>query len=343
MPTANRSLWSRLCTAPNILPSGAVGLSMGCLLLVALGEALAFQAGPNIVPRLKPSEAAETEAQAHLRVDTALALIPAHVTTNYGTPVTDLTKENFHIYEDGVEQNITYFTQEDAPVSVGLVFDVSGSMSNKMAKALEAATSLLSTANSQDEFFLVEFNDRPKLTVPMTPDTDDVYRRMQKTKPYGRTSLFDAVNLALEHMKRAHNSRKALVVLSDGGDNCSRHTFTQIRSILLESDVQVYAMGIFDPEDTPKRSREEVNGPQLLADLALESGGRHFPVNNLDDLPGIAKQIGLELRNQYLLGYSPSNEARDGKYRRVKLQLVHTERPAPLRVFYRTGYYALTK
>ena len=277
--------------------------------------------------------------EARLRVDSALALIPVHVTTADGTTVTNLARDNFQIFEDGIEQNITHFSKDDAPVSIGLVFDTSGSMNTKMHKSAEAAATFFKTANADDEFFLVEFNDRPKLTVAFTPDSDEVYRRILHTKPFGRTSLLDAIHLAMVQMKNAHNLRKAIVILSDGGDNRSRFTAHEVKNDLLESDVQLYAMGIFDLDDLHKHPIEEQNGPILLADLAEQTGGQMFTVERLDDLESVSERISRELRNQYLLGYSPADTTRDGKYRRVKVKL-NAPDLANLRTYFRHGYYA---
>jgi VWFA-related protein len=308
-----------------------------CLILLSLVYAQA-----NIVPHPRRAPAAQGDIRAHLRVDAALAVIPVHVTNAMGTPVNGLSKEDFRLFENGVEQAISYFATEDAPLSLGLLFDASGSMQNKMAKSIEAAAELFKVSNVQDEFFLVEFNDRPKLPVPFTSDVDELYRRMVRTRPFGRTSLYDAVHLALGQMKKARNPRKALVILSDGGDNRSRHTFQEIRNLLLETDVQVYALGMFDTDDAPNRPREELNGPHVLDELTEESGGRHYRVSNSNELPEIAAQIGLELRSQYVLGYSPRDDARDGKYRRVSVRVDNSGAPR-LRVDYRRGYFAPTE
>jgi VWFA-related protein len=213
-------------------------------------------------------------------------------------------------------------------------------MQNKMQKSSEAAAAFFRTAGGEDEFFLVKFSGRAKLTVPFTPDSGELYREIVHTRPFGQTSLLDAVHLALAQMKRARNLRKALVIVSDGGDNWSRHTVRQVKSVLIESDVQIYAMGIFDSNYFVKHSREERRGPQLLSELADQSGGRHFPVDNLDDLPAIASRIGRELRDQYVLGYYSSNGARDGKYRQIKLNIAAPTGSSLLRAYYRQGYYA---
>src|SRR5690349_3812369 len=193
----------------------------------------------TIVPRAarEPARRSDAVPRADIRVDSSLVLIPAHVTTAGGTSVTTLTKENFHLFEDGVEQNITTFAKDDAPISIGLLFDASGSMQKKMQKSSEAAAAFFKTANSEVEFFLVEFNERPKLSVPFTPDSGEIYKRISHTRPFARTSLLDAIHMAMEQMKFARNLRKAIVILSDGGDNSSRYTVRQIKSAMLESDV----------------------------------------------------------------------------------------------------------
>jgi Ca-activated chloride channel family protein len=315
--------------------------------ILACSPCWAFQApgvdtAVSILPRLRPaiSSGQAIFPKADIRVDSSLVLVPAQVTNVIGTPITDLHKEDFKVFEDGVEQPITNFSLEDAPLSIGLLFDNSGSMRNKIKKATEAAAAFFKTANPQDEFFLVEFSDRPKLTVPFTFGPDEVYDRIAHAKPFGRTSLLDAIHMAMGEMKHALNARKALIIVSDGGDNRSRHTAREIKSAILESDLEVYAMGIFDPDDMPKHSLEEQNGPQLLEDLADQSGGREYPVTRLDDLPSISARIGNQLRNQYLLGYTPTNSERDGKYRIINVRVTSQAEIPDLRVYYRHGYYS---
>jgi VWFA-related protein len=266
--------------------------------------------------------------------------VSAQVTNVLGAPVTGLQKEDFQVFEDGVEQPITNFAREDAPLSIGLLFDISGSMRNKIKKATEAAAAFFKTSNPQDEFFLIEFSDRPKLTVPFTSEPDEVSDRIARTKPFGRTALLDAIHMAMSEMKHARNNRKALLIVSDGGDNRSRHTEREIKNAMLESDLQVYAMGIFDPDETPKHSFEEQNGPKLLEALADQSGGREFPVTKLDDLPSISARIGNQLRNQYLLGYTPIRTERDGKYRIIRVKVTPRAVIPDLRIYYRHGYYS---
>jgi VWFA-related protein len=330
----------------------ALCLSFVCLL--GWSPARAFQNGAvvgplegpiSVRPDVRAASVIDTEShEAHLRVDASLVLIPVQISTPMGEPVTDLAKENFRVFEDGVEQKISHFAKDDAPISIGIVFDSSGSMQNKMRKSLEAASTFFKTANPGDEFFLVDFNERPKLAVGFTTDSGELYRRISHTRPFGRTSLFDAIDLAVRQMKKAKNERKAIVIVSDGGDNRSRLTYHAVKNLMLEAGVLLYSMGIFDPSDSPKLPREEREGPGLLDDLTEITGGRNYRVDNLDDLPGISARIGLQLRNQYVIGYTPANDGRDGKYRRVKLAVVHPEGVETgneaLRVQYRTGYYA---
>ncbi len=268
-----------------------------------------------------------------------MVLIPAQVTTGYGASVTDLARDNFHVSEDNVEQKITYFAKDDAPISIGVLLDTSGSMRNKMHRSSEAAATFFQTANPQDEFFLIEFNDRPKLTVPFTNDPGELYRHVLHAHPFGRTSLLDAVHMASLQMKHARNSRKAILIVSDGGDNRSRFTPRQVQSDVLESDMQTYAIGIFEPDATRKLTAEELHGPDLLEELAEATGGRHYRVDDIDQLASVAARVSTDLRNQYLLGYTSTNAERDGKYRQVQVS-VTANGAVKLRTYYRRGYYA---
>lgn len=320
------------------LPAVCVAGILACSSLFA--QAPGDYAVVNIAPRPRPvpSEDAERERPL-LRVDSSLVLIPAHVTNALGASVTGLNRESFRVFEDGAEQAVRAFFTEDAPLSIGILFDDSGSMQSKMKKAAEAADTFFREANPQDEYFLVRFNDRARLVVPFTSEPAEVYKRIRAMRPFGRTSLLDAVYLALQQMKHARYSRKALVIVSDGGDNWSRHSRGEVIDAVLESDVQIYAMGIFGANLNGSAPLEERNGPRLLDELSAQSGGRHFPVRSLDDLPSISERISRDLHSQYLLGYMSTNKACDGKYRQVKVKLEVPDRQ-DLRISYRRGYYA---
>ncbi|HWF08752.1 MAG TPA: VWA domain-containing protein [Bryobacteraceae bacterium] len=292
-----------------------------------------------ITPRLTVSASARSEPTAVLRTDASLVIIPTWVTTANGASVTTLGRENFRLSDENADQQISYFAKDDAPLSIGLLFDASGSMRDKMEKASEAVAEFFKTADTEDEFFLVEFNDRAKLSIPFTRDSGAISSRIGRMKPFGRTALFDAIDIAMKQMKKARHSRKAIVIISDGGDNWSRHTEREIRRALVESDVQLYAMGIFDRIINAKSPAETRKGPALLEELAAQTGGREYPVDNLNDLPVISARIGTDLRNEYLLGYYTGG-SRDGKYHHVRVTLAVPPSAVPLRANYRKGYYA---
>jgi len=306
-------------------------------------ESVADNAQVNIVPRIKPTEAAAPLPKANIRIDTNIVLIPVTVTDPLNRFVTGLDQDVFDILEDNVKQKIVSFGSEDAPLSVGIVFDTSGSMGPKLEKSRQSVTEFFKTANPEDEAFLVEFNDRPELVTPLTHNLEEIQNRLTFTQSKGRTALLDGVLLALRTMKKAHNPRKALIVISDGGDNSSRYTESELKAFVKEADVQIYAIGIYEPASSRGRTSEELAGPGLLTDISEPTGGRHFVVENLNELPDVAAKIGIELRNQYVLGYSPSNTARDGKYRKVKVKINQPRGLPQLHPFWRTGYYAPTQ
>jgi Ca-activated chloride channel family protein len=254
--------------------------------------------------------------------------------------VLGLQKENFHLFEDGVEQTVAHFSGEDAPLSVGVLFDESGSMDYKIRTSREAAAQLLRALNKDDEAFLVEFSDAAKVSIGFTNHIEEIQNALKDAQAGGLTAMLDAINNALLEMKKAKNSRKAIVIVSDGGDNKSHYTPAQIEALVREADVQIYAMGVFDPVFF-SLSPEEISGPRLLSEIATQTGGRAFAAAAPSDLPSVATRIAVELRNQYVLGYYPSNRARDGKYRKVKVKI--SEPPglgSPLKVHWRLGYYA---
>lgn len=305
--------------------------------------------GPvGITPRTRNTPEQEAEdilgRRADLRIDTTLVQIPVSVTlAQSGKVLTGLAVDNFELEEDGDEQEIISFFSGDAPLSVGVVFDASGSMGAKLSRSRQAVAQFLRTANPEDEFFLVQFNDRPEMSVSFTPDSEEILNRLSFVQSKGRTALLDGIYLAMNEMKKARNGRKAILVISDGGDNSSRYTENEVKNAVREADVQMYAIGIFEAYGARGRTPEEIMGPGLLTELTEQTGGRHFAVQNLAELPDVAAKIGLELRNQYILGYRPTNDARDGKYRKVEVKLVNTRGLPRLRARARRGYYAPTE
>ncbi|MBI3279760.1 MAG: VWA domain-containing protein [Acidobacteria bacterium] len=294
----------------------------------------------SIEPRVRPTPESRTSREPSLRVDTTVVLINVTVTDPLNRFVTGLDKEHFKLFEDKAEQTIGYFSSEDAPLSVGLVFDASGSMGSKLSKSRQAAVQFFKLANPEDEFFLIQFNDKPELMVPFTTNTEEIQNRLTFTQSKGKTALLDGVYMALNLMKKAHNPRKAILILSDGGDNSSRYTESEIKNLIREADVQVYAIGIYEPLAGRGRTAEELAGPGLLSEIAEQTGGRHFPVENPNELPDVAAKIGIVLRNQYVLGYTPTNLVKDGKYRKVQVKLQQPKGLPLLKAFHRLGYYA---
>lgn len=320
-------------------------MRFGALLALALLTILPRLTAQDaaITPRVRPPAADDAESildrRADLRIDTTEVRIPVSVTHQQsGKVVTGLDVTNFELFEDKVKQEILSMTSEDAPVSVGVVFDASGSMGSKLSKSRQAVSQFVRTANPSDEFFLVQFNDRAVLTVPFTAETEDIMNRLAFVQSKGATALLDGVYLAMNEMKKARNARKAILIISDGGDNSSRYTESEVRNAVREADVQIYAIGIFEPGGAG--TTEERMGPGLLGELTEQTGGRHFPIQNLGELPDVAEKIGLELRNEYVIGYRPKNETRDGKYRKVEVKLVKVDKLPKLKSRSRGGYYA---
>jgi Ca-activated chloride channel homolog len=272
-----------------------------------------------------------------IRMNVDMVLVPVTVTDPLNRLVTGLEKEDFQLYENNGEQKIASFASEDAPVSIGIIFDLSGSMTSKLVRAREAILQFIKTANPQDEFFVIGFNDRPELIEDFTSSVEDIQARLATVRAGRRTALLDAIYYGISKMKDAHHERKALLVVSDGGDNRSRYTEGEMRAAVREADVEIYSIGIFDPyAPTP----EERTGPQLLDDISSATGGRLFRVDDVDEMSDIAEKISTELRNQYVIGYKPGDLTRDGKWRKVKVKVNPPPGLPPLTVYARTGYYA---
>jgi Ca-activated chloride channel homolog len=266
-----------------------------------------------------------------------LVLVPVTVTDPMNRLVTGLDKENFLVFEGKEQQEVRHFSAEDAPISLGVIFDMSGSMSSKIERAREAVGEFFKTANPQDEFFLVTFADKPEEVSDFTQSVDDLQGKLVFTVPKGRTALLDAIYLGVSKMREAKYPKKALLIISDGGDNHSRYTEGEIKSLVKEADVMIYSIGIYDHYF---QTEEERLGPALLSDVSDLSGGRSFTIDNPNDLADVATKIGIELRNQYVLGYRPKNPGHDGKWHKIKVKLQPPKGLPPLHVYARTGYYA---
>src|SRR6266481_4516811 len=274
----------------------------------------------------------------HMNVD--LALVNVTVTDPYNRIVTGLEADNFRIFEDKIEQEVVNFSSEDVPISIGVILDLSGSMANKLDKAKEATFQFLKGANPQDEVFLVGFNEHAEVLSPFTNNVESLQARLLSASAKGRTALLDAIYLGLSQMQGAQYGKRALLIISDGGDNSSRFSERDIKRRLREADTQLYSIGIFERFEYRNRTPEELNGPSLLSEITELSGGRSFTVENQNDLPDIAAKIGTELRNQYVLGYRPSNKAHDARWRKIKIKLRTPKGLPPLTAYSKTGYYA---
>jgi Ca-activated chloride channel family protein len=274
---------------------------------------------------------------AAIKVNVDLVLVPVSVTDPMNRLVTGLERENFAVFDNNQQQTIKSFATEDAPLSIGIVFDLSGSMESKFVRARKALSEFLRTCNPQDEFFVVGFNDRPGVLVDYTSDVEDVEARMVMLRPEHRTALIDAMYLAVNKLKQAKYDRKALLVISDGGDNRSRYTEGELKRVVREGDVQIFSIGIFDAYAP---TEEEQNGPLLLNDVCESTGGRLFKVMDIQDLSDIAERISEELRDEYVLGYTPTDRKRDGSWRKLKVRLMPPAGLPVLTEHSREGYYA---
>ena len=299
----------------------------------------------HIKPRVAPKPANSDEIKesgfaSHerpMKVSVDLVLVPVTITDPMNRLVTGLDRDNFAVFEGKNQQEIRSFSSEDAPVSLGVIFDMSGSMSSKIERAREAVVEFFKTANPQDEFFMITFADKPEEVTDFTSSIEDIQGKLVYTVPKGRTALLDAIYLGVSKMRHAKYAKKAMLIISDGGDNHSRYTEGEIKSMVKEADVLIYAVGIYDHYFP---TEEEKLGPALLSEVTELTGGRAFTIDNPNDLSDVATKIGIELRNQYLLGYRPTNPTRDGKWRKIKVKLLPPKGLPPLRVYAKTGYYA---
>jgi Ca-activated chloride channel family protein len=279
-------------------------------------------------------------ASDQFRADANVVLINATVLNRHDRPVRGLAPNDFRIYEDKAEQRIAYFSEEETPLSLAVVFDVSGSMDAKMAGMRSALDAVLQTANPQDEFSLITFADRPEVAVGWTTNPEEIQNRLLQASAHGETSLLDALGTGLAYITKARNARRAIVVFSDGGDNHSRLTERQIIGSLEESGVQIYAIDSFDSLAFLSRSPEVFAGPDLLERLSDHAGGRYFQVDGKPEVAAAAEQISRELRSQYLIGYVPLGGANDGRFHHVRVQVRRDAGTAKVTVFWRKGYRA---
>jgi VWFA-related protein len=279
---------------------------------------------PNLIP--KPVTSLRSAAP-NLRVDLKMVLIPVSVTDAADRPITDLPRTSFRILEDDVEQSIASFAQEDAPISLGLLFDSSGSMKGRLDASVESLKLLFQTTTRGDEFSLVQFADNARLLCPFTPNPDNIFQSLGQVQARGWTALLDAIALGAHQMKSAKNESRVLLILSDGNDNNSRFTEREVRNMVLESNLRIYGIGLF-------------HRPRLLQQLANETGGKVLIAQNLGELPDIVDRLSRDVRTQYMIGYSSTNPVNDGKYRKIRVVLNPPAGQSDLQASWRRGYYA---
>jgi Ca-activated chloride channel family protein len=285
---------------------------------------------------LLPSPQAAVQSRTPVKIDIDLVLVNASVTDADGRAVLGLDKDHFRIWEDKVQQEIRYFSTDELPASVGVVFDVSSSMADKLSVARNAVDKFLEAGSPEDEYALIEFNNRPKEIEPFTSDIVAFRNRLALVSAQGSTALYDAVYLGIEKLRKAHNPRKALLLVTDGEDNHSRYSFEDVKNLAMESDVQLFAIGIAGfPIPTATKGRK--SGRAVLQELVDLTGGQVFFTTNTALLGDICAKISENLRNEYLIGYSSTNGIRNGKWRNLRLKV---DPPSHTSIHARKGYFA---
>lgn len=318
-------------------------LSLAFTLFVAPGflaaqeqKPAAPQAEQTPTPQQQGREVGETEI-----VNTDLITLTVTVTDTYGRYVSGLDQKAFKVFEDKIEQEIEYFSDDDAPVSVGVIFDVSGSMSgDKIRKAREALSRFIQTSHDADEYFLIAFNSRAQLLLDKTRDGDAVLNKLTFVETRSNTALYDACYLGVEKVSRGTHPKRALLLISDGQDNNSRYNFSEVRRLLKESDVVLYSIGILGGNDPG--SSLGMEGQSILDELSAVSGGKAFFPNTAAEMDELFERIALELRHQYSIGYRPKNFKNDGKWHKLKVKVTPPRGLPRLFVRSREGYYAIT-
>lgn len=302
---------------------------------------------PHIAPRHDPAITAYAAGGASIsalrpkpmRVDVNLVLVPVTVVDSMNRPVVDLPQQNFSLLEGGVPQTIQYFSREDAPISVALVLDFSGSMVNKIEYEREAVEKFFENANPEDDYTVITVSDRPNLVAESSRSSEAIESALATIQPHGMTALYDSIYLGVNKLRTARYKRRAMVIVSDGGDNRSRYNLKEIKSVLAEADVLTYSIGIFDDIPIPLfKTIEERMGRKWLEEVTRVSGGRNIPADDRKQIPEIAALISRELRTQYVLGYRPTDPNYDGKWRKIAVKL--GENPGHMRVHFKEGYVA---
>ena len=294
----------------------------------------------HIVPRPEPHRSPLGMPLAErLKVDVEMVLVPVTVTDTQNHPVVDLEESNFKLYEGETEKKIQYFSSEDEPLSIGILVDLSSSMGNKIDSVREAVAEFFNNANPGDDYFVITFADKPKVLADTTQSFERIRAALGAAEPKGNTALADALYMGMAKLRKARYSRKALLVISDGGDNNSRHSLRQIKKIARESDIQIYAIDICDaPTILLTEKLEQRFGRQWLTQVTESTGGRTIALDNPAGIPEAAARASRELRNQYVLGYRPPPATENHKFRKIRVRVSRSDSFLPLQVYYRRGY-----
>jgi Ca-activated chloride channel family protein len=267
---------------------------------------------------------------------TELVNVPVTVTDPGGRFVTGLEQGNFEVYEDKVKQTVQFFSDSDQPVSIGIIFDISGSMKSRINRAHEALMKFVDASHDEDDFFLVAFNSGAKVIKDFTTDGKGIANALTLVEPKGSTALYDAAYIGVEKVRQGRHNRKAIIIISDGQDNSSRYTYSELRKIIKEADVQVYALGI---TDFGGGGSLDFEGQSILEEITRTTGGRAFFPNTALDLEDSITRIALELRHQYSLGYVPLNSNHDGRYRKIRVVINPPKGLPRLYVVAKEGYF----
>ncbi|HET8966410.1 MAG TPA: VWA domain-containing protein [Candidatus Acidoferrum sp.] len=306
--------------------------------LMAASAAFA-QENPVTLPQSQPAPPGQSNSQGgSIKVDVSLVVLHTTVIDDRGKFVDGLKEENFRVFEDKAEQKLSVFKREDVPVSMGLVIDNSGSMRDKRPRVNEAAVTLVQNSNPQDEAFVVNFNDDYYLDLDkdFTSSVPELKEALERIDARGSTALYDAIIGSMDHLKKARKDKKVLLVVTDGEDNVSRNTLEKTLREIQKANVVIYTIGIFSDED--KKGRKKAS--RALKDIAAASGGMSYFPENVSDVHNICEQVARDIRNQYTLGYYPTNIKKDGSFRTVQVDVVPPRSRGKLTARTRNGYFA---
>jgi Ca-activated chloride channel family protein len=318
----------------------------------------ASKTSPDQKPDQKPNPSTATQKQGQqpptrqqtrpdeksderIKLDTDLVSLTVTVTDPYNRLVTGLDRQHFEIYEDKVKQSIEFFNDDDVPVSMGIVFDVSGSMKGKLDRSREALKAFIQTSHGDDDFFLVGFNQRASLVAEFT-DGDTLTNKLTLVDPRGQTALYDAAYLGVEKVKQGRHNKRSLLLISDGQDNSSRYSYGELRKLLKEAGVQIYCIGIVEMGGGSGGTLD-LQGQAILEEIAQVTGGKAFFPRSAAELEDATTRIALELRHQYSIGYVPTNVRRDGQWHKIKVQVKPPRGLPNLKVQHKEGYYSVAK